>query len=286
MLIIKDMKPSQQKQLSTLISAMLISVAIHFSIASIVGINFSSNTESLFELQKIDKIQLSKIKSKFKKFGNPASNKENISAKVPNKSRKMLDLSALKMSSTLLKTSKIKKSLPGRIEKLTHPKAISYMSLNRKNIRSFLKNSSHASGLQIENLDPIMAKSDFQISLDLPKGVKLNQLNKKELKFYGFQQRTISSYISSVYKAFNQFSMKNPHINLTRDSDTHKMTGRVQFDKSGNINAIKIIKYSNQKKIREFFIDVLEGIHIPNPPTMILNEDDKFAYYFTLILNS
>ncbi len=132
--------------------------------------------------------------------------------------------------------------------------------------------------------DPLINNSSFSLKLELPKGVKAEDLNAEELQYYSFQKRTLLSYISSFYHALRKHRLERPHIEIAKAREEHLMTGKVTFDTKGHVRKIRVIRYTDREEAQDFFIKVLEGITVPNPPIRLINDQEEFAFYFTLIL--
>lgn len=154
-----------------------------------------------------------------------------------------------------------------------------------KQIKNFLKTPDPgfmSSGQALQAL----ADTNVNIDLEVPKGIKEDELNKKELVFYSFQKRTIVAYVNSFQKELNEFETKNPHKRFPLTRDKQKMAGRVVYDKNGDILKIQTLEWSRINELQDFFMNVLKNMSsLPNPPTEIL-EDDQFAINFVLVLNS
>ena len=167
------------------------------------------------------------------------------------------------------------------------PKKIKKLPIKKKDIKEFLKSSpsgylSAAQALRGLN-DPI---NDVQIEMEVPKGIKEDQLNKHEMVFYSFQKRTVLAYINSFRKELNDFERKNPHLRFPLTESKQKLAGRVVYDKNGDILRIESLQWTDIAKLQDFFMHVLKNMNsLPNPPKEIL-EDEKFAINFILSLNN
>mgnify|MGYP000179795510 FL=1 len=163
-------------------------------------------------------------------------------------------------------------------------KAIKALSLSNKNISQFLKGTPNfQSAKQYLNA---LDKTDSLVKLEVPKGIKEDELNKHELVFYSFQKRTAVSYINSFYKKLNEFKLKNPHLQFPMTGNKEKMVGRVVYDRDGNIVKINMLKWTKTQKLQDFFLDVLkEMTALPNPPKAII-KDNQFTVFFALTVNS
>jgi hypothetical protein len=167
--------------------------------------------------------------------------------------------------------------------RLVRPKAIKALSLNKKSVKSLLQGS--ANELSAKQFMDALGDSDTMVKLEVPQGVKEDELNKHELVFYSFQKRTALNYVNSFYKKLNEFEMQNPHLKFPLTENKQKMVGRVVYDRQGNIIKINILEWSKVEKLQNFFIEVLkEMTSLPNPPEQIL-KDDTFTVFYALTVN-
>lgn len=181
-----------------------------------------------------------------------------------------------------MKQVEVKDSTPTR-NGLLPKKAIKSLSLNKKSIQSFLKNTPNEQSAS--QFLKAMQDTDTLVKLEVPKGVKEDELNKHELVFYSFQKRTALNYINSFYKKLNEFELKNPHLHFPLTDKKEKMIGRVVYDKNGNIIKINMLQWSNVEKLQDFFLDVLkEMTALPNPPDQII-QDEQFTVFYALTIN-
>lgn len=166
---------------------------------------------------------------------------------------------------------------------LIRPKAIKALSLNKKNIRGILQGTPNATNSQ--QFIKALGTTDSIVKLEVPKGVKEDELNKHELVFYSFQKRTAMNYINSFYKKLNEFELQNPQLRFPLTTKKQKMIGRVIYDKNGDIVKINILKWTNVRKLQDFFVEVLKEMSsLPNPPHQIL-KDEKFTVFYSLTVN-
>lgn len=237
-----------------------------------------------------------KVNPKFKihsirKVGDKNSKvKDNIFVKQkklsPGKKQKV-DLTAKQLApiftKKVLSTSKSESLKKPGMKNLARPKAIRALSLNKHNIKSFLRGTPNA--INSAQYMQALQGSESIVKLEVPKGVKETELNKHELVFYSFQKRTAVNYINSFYKKLNEFELKNPHLKFPLTSKKQKMVGRVVYDKDGNIVKINILKWTNVNKLQDFFVEVLKEMSsLPNPPDQII-EDDTFTVFYALTIN-
>lgn len=167
-------------------------------------------------------------------------------------------------------------------------KKLTKLEINKKAIKRFLQ-TSRPGGIQsasqaLKTLsDPI---NDVNIQLEVPKGIKEDELNKHELVYYSFQKRTVMAYVNSFHKELNSFEKSNPHLRFPLTRQKQSLAGRVIYDQNGDILRIETLKYTNISKLQDFFMNVLKNMNsLPNPPKEIL-ENDQFAINFILSLNN
>jgi hypothetical protein len=131
-----------------------------------------------------------------------------------------------------------------------------------------------------------LSNSDVLVNLEVPEGVNLDELNEKELKFYGFQRRMANNYVNSFYTKLSDFTRKNPHLNFPMTNEKQVLTGRVTFDSAGNIMQIKMIRWTNIETLQNFFVEVLEEIRsLPNPPEILWSKTGEFNVFYSLVIN-
>ncbi|MDP7320326.1 MAG: hypothetical protein QF441_06930 [Bacteriovoracaceae bacterium] len=166
-----------------------------------------------------------------------------------------------------------------------NPATLKSLDINNEKVKSFLKTPSPGS-LSAGQALQAMSDTDIDIKLEVPKGVKEDELNKKELVFYSFQKRTVLAYVNSFQKELNDFERSHPHLRFPLTNDEQKLAGRVIYDKNGDILKIETLQWSQIEKLQTFFMRVLQNMSsLPNPPDEIL-DNDKFAINFVLTINN
>ena len=129
-------------------------------------------------------------------------------------------------------------------------------------------------------------KSDMQVHFEPPKGISQDELNSVEKMFYSFQKRTFEGYFNSFITTYNRVIQLRPQLRQTLNSEVHHLTGRVTFDNSGNIIAIKILRWSQDDNLQKLFEETLKEIKsLPNPPKAIIGKDKQFNIYYQLKIN-
>lgn len=129
-------------------------------------------------------------------------------------------------------------------------------------------------------------KSDIQVHFEPPEGVSEDELNSVEKMFYSFQKRTFEGYFNSFITTYNRVIQLRPQLRRTLNSEVHHLTGRVTFDRDGNIVAIKILRWSQDDNLQKLFEETLKEIKsLPNPPKAIIGKSDQFNIYYQLKIN-
>lgn len=159
------------------------------------------------------------------------------------------------------------------------------LSINNTKIKSFLNENSLETtpSSLLSRLDD----ADVLFDLEVPKGVAEDELNKHELVFYSFRKRTALAYVNSFQKQLNRFETSNPHLRFPLTAQPETIAGKITYDKNGDILKIETLKYTQIKKLQDFFMDVLQDMStLPNPPKEVINESDQFVINFVLSVNS
>lgn len=218
----------------------------------------------------------------FRKYA-PEKNDER-SDKKPKAKKEALSLSDLAAAQPQ-KTSPSQR--PGTLPKVAaeKPKAISAISLRGKEIQEFMK-SSPSSAMSGDPRASKLSASDILVNLEVPEGVEADELNKYELMFYGFQRRTAINYINAFYKNLDKFQRENPHLNFPMTDSKQVMTGRLTYDEKGNIKQIKMVRWSNEDRLQDFFESVLKDMDtLQNPPQALWQKNGEFSIFFSFIIN-
>lgn len=164
-------------------------------------------------------------------------------------------------------------------------KGLSAISLKGADIPKFAR-ASNAATLSGDPRAAGIQNSDILVNLEVPEGVNPDELNEYELMFYGFQRRTAINYINSFYKNLNKFQRENPHLAFPMTTEKQVMTGRLTYDEKGNIKQIKMIRWSNQDKLQDFFLNVLKEMDtLHNPPQALWEKNGEFSIFFSLVVN-
>lgn len=133
---------------------------------------------------------------------------------------------------------------------------------------------------------PTLTKSLMNMQVEIPEGVKQDELNEFELMFYGFQKRMMEKYFSSIVLQVRQYE-KRYSLPTLMPEGRHTMTGRVTFDSDGNIKQIKMIRWTQADKLQAMFEDILKSMDtLPNPPKMLRNKDGEFVVFYTFTVNN
>lgn len=162
-------------------------------------------------------------------------------------------------------------------------KPIGALSLDNESVKSFMQNSPNAgsSGEYAKAL----GQSNVLVELEVPNGVPEDELNKYELIFYSFRKRTALNYVNSFYNELSDFQVSNPHLRFPMTDNNESMTGRITYDKEGNVVRIKMLRWTSKERLQDFFLHVLKNMNsLPNPPEVII-QDGEFHVYYSLTVN-
>ena len=110
----------------------------------------------------------------------------------------------------------------------------------------------------------------------------MNSENRKldRNKHYSFYYRILETYLNQINLQFyDLFSSKKIKQNET-------MIGQIIFDRQGNAQKLKILKWARDDHIHNTFLKTMKGIQkIQNIPKDLLSEDDGFTVYYRLNIN-
>ncbi|MCR9205080.1 MAG: TonB C-terminal domain-containing protein [Halobacteriovoraceae bacterium] len=132
----------------------------------------------------------------------------------------------------------------------------------------------------------ILGRAGFNLHFEPPEGVSEDELNSVEKIFYSFQKRTFVSYVNSFLSTYQQALLNKPQIKSSLRNDRHLLTGKIDFDRQGNILRIKILRSSHDDDVHELFEKTLREIRtLPNPPKALIEKRDQFTIYYQLSVN-
>ncbi len=133
---------------------------------------------------------------------------------------------------------------------------------------------------------PTLTKSLMNMQVETPEGVSMDELNKFELMFYGFQKRMMEKYFSSIVLNVRNYEKRYSLQTLIPEGQ-HTMTGRVTFDSEGNIKQIQMVRWTQADKLQAMFEDILKSMQtLPNPPKMLRNKDGEFVVFYTFLIDN
>lgn len=132
----------------------------------------------------------------------------------------------------------------------------------------------------------VLKRTGFNLHFEPPEGVSEDELNSVEKIFYSFQKRTFTTYVQSFLSTYQQKIINKPQIRAALKTERHLLTGKIDFDKEGNIMRIKILRSSPSDEIHELFEETLKGIRsLPNPPKDLVEKREQFTIYYQLHIN-
>ena len=133
---------------------------------------------------------------------------------------------------------------------------------------------------------PTLTKSLMNLQVETPEGVSMDELNKFELMFYGFQKRMMEKYFASIVLNVRNYE-KRYSLQTLIPAGQHTMTGRVTFDSDGNIKQIQMVRWTQADKLQAMFEDILKSMQtLPNPPKMLRNKDGEFVVFYTFLIDN
>lgn len=133
----------------------------------------------------------------------------------------------------------------------------------------------------------IFRRTNLDISFEPPEGVSEDELNEASKRYYIFQKRSYVKYLNSFFKTYHRLVLSKPQLkqNISKWG-MHRLTGRVIFDKEGNIVSIKILKSSTNDNIHQLFEETLKEIgKLHNPPKDYFVKEDQFTIYYQITIN-
>jgi hypothetical protein len=132
----------------------------------------------------------------------------------------------------------------------------------------------------------VLKRTGFNLHFEPPEGVSEDELNSVEKIFYSFQKRTFTTYVQSFLSTYQQKIINKPQLRNALSTEKHLLTGKIDFDKEGNIIRIKILRSSQSDEVHELFEETLKGINsLPNPPKDLVEKRDQFTIYYQLHIN-
>jgi hypothetical protein len=168
---------------------------------------------------------------------------------------------------------------------LKRAQAMRAIQLQGEEIQNFIKGSQNRY-MRSQNSIPTLKNSQIAVLLDVPQGVQVDELNQLEEMFYSFQKRMALTYINSFFNKLANFELRNPHLQFPMTNAPVTLTAKVTFDHLGNIQTIKAVRWSEDERLQDFFLQVIDGIEsLPNPPKQLVQNDKTFSVYYTLNIN-
>jgi hypothetical protein len=159
------------------------------------------------------------------------------------------------------------------------------VKLKGREIEKFLKDNK-VRRVRYQEFTPTLNNSQVSIQMEIPKGFKVEKIDQLSNVFYSFQRRISLAYVNSFFNKLTQFELQNPQLDFPMTRQSLTMTAKVTFDNQGNLQTVKMMKWTDKDKLQDFFTNVLDGIQsIPNPPKAIIKNKETFNIYYTLKLN-
>lgn len=162
---------------------------------------------------------------------------------------------------------------------------IKALKLTGKEIERFLKDNK-ARRVRYQQFTPTLNNSQVSVQMEIPKGLKIEKVDQIQNVFYSFQRRISLAYVNSFYNKLSDFEFKNPHLTFPMTNKEITLQAVATFDLDGNLQKIKMVRWTDRDQLQDFFVNVLDGIQsIPNPPKDIVKEKETFRVFYTLKLN-
>ncbi len=165
-------------------------------------------------------------------------------------------------------------------------RAMNQISLKSQEFKDFSR-SFPSGGLAISDMITGAQKiSDAVVSIEVPEGIEPDELNEYELKFYGFQKRTAVNYVNAILRNLDKFQKKYPNYRIPTTGRI-TMTARITYDPEGNVQQIKMIRWTHVSELQNLFEDIVKNIdQLHNPPKSLWEKNGEFSMFYTLeILN-
>lgn len=132
----------------------------------------------------------------------------------------------------------------------------------------------------------ILTSERIALNFEVPEGKNKDELNESQLRLYGFLRRGAIKYVTSLSSELKQFEMRNPHLQFPLTDAKQVLTGRLVYDKEGNLKQIKMVRWTNIDKLQGFFENVLKRLDtLQNPPKELWAEEGEFTVFVTLQIN-
>lgn len=188
----------------------------------------------------------------------------------------------IKSKNLSLSDLEVKEFDPVAIKRKFIPKPL---ELQGSEIEKFLKDNK-ARRVQYQDMTPTLNNSKVSVQMDIPEGIEVEDIDQINNVFYSFQRRISLSYINSFYNQLSDFEFKNPHLTFPMTRQEITLVAKATFDSDGNLQQIKMVKWTDKDKLQQFFENVLDGIQsIPNPPKDFVKGKPTFNILYTLKLN-
>ena len=160
--------------------------------------------------------------------------------------------------------------------------AMNAISLKSKEFTDFSK-SFPSGGLAISDMMTGAQKiNDAVVSIEVPEGIEPDELNEYELMFYGFQKRTAINYVNSILRNLDKFQKTHPHFKIPSNGRI-TMTARMTYDSQGNVQQIKMIRWTHVSELQNLFEDIVKDIdQLHNPPKALWEKSGEFSMFYTL----
>ncbi len=125
--------------------------------------------------------------------------------------------------------------------------------------------------------------SMFDVGIILPEGIKEDELNRFEEMFFSFRRRITEQYINQILRLSTEVEDRHPRTIFPWTNKTQILKAKLTYDIQGNLERIEFLQKTDAKILQEFYQEVMNSMNkIPNPPTAIINQEEKFELIFGL----
>lgn len=169
----------------------------------------------------------------------------------------------------------------GRILKYSYvPQRKSLDYIAKRDLRDMTKSSLDRTGF--------LKYSKFSFAFDPPPGIPITKLNQLEQIFYGFRLRVSDRWEGAFQKSISDYVRMNPNVvkqfpQHQKSVQGQRMRGVIRFDKEGNVDRVKILKWVNNDVVQTIFHNSLVNIvAIPNLPKAFIEDREYFSMVFEL----
>jgi hypothetical protein len=125
--------------------------------------------------------------------------------------------------------------------------------------------------------------NNASIGVVIPGGVQEGTLNKWQLVLYAFHKRIFSQFLMQLYLNAEEMERKYPYAQFPYSRVADSVKVKATYDARGTLQHIERQKSSDTGLLNEFFMNAMNDLSsFPNPPKLILNENNEFELIFEI----